>query len=304
MRPESRLLKLLENGEFVVTAELGPPRSCDEGLVEKKAALLKGSVDAVNLTDNQTSIVRLSSLAASVLVQQQGLEAILQMTCRDRNRLALQSDLLGAAALGLKNLLCLTGDHQCFGNHPQAKNVFDLDAVQLLSMVKTMCEEGKFLSGEDMKKAPALFLGAAANPFAEPLDLRLMRLEKKIKAGAAFIQTQPVFDLEKFKLWMEKVRERGLHEKAYILAGLMPIRSVKMLNFMRENVPGVVIPEVLSREIEEARDPGEAGINYCSRMIGELKKIKGVAGVHLMAVEWEKAVPEMVSRAGLLPRPG
>jgi len=303
MKPESKLLRLLDNGEFVVTAELGPPKSCDAELVEKKAEILKNYVDAVNITDNQTAIVRLSSLASAVLVQQKGVEAVLQMTCRDRNRIAIQSDILGACALGINNILCITGDHQSFGNHSQAKNVFDLDSVQLIYTVKQMRDEQKFLSGEEMKKAPAMFIGAAANPFAEPMDLRVIRLDKKVRAGAEFIQTQPVFDLEKFKLWMEKVRDRGLDEKTYIIAGVMPIRSVKMLKFMQAHVPGVAIPQVLVEEIENSPEPEKAGISFAVRMIEDLKKIKGVRGVHIMAVEWEKVIPEMVKKAGLLPRP-
>ena len=303
MKPESKLLRLLDNGEFVVTAELGPPKSCDAELVEKKAEILKNYVDAVNITDNQTAIVRLSSLASAVLVQQKGVEAVLQMTCRDRNRIAIQSDILGACALGINNILCITGDHQSFGNHSQAKNVFDLDSVQLIYTVKQMRDEQKFLSGEEMKKAPAMFIGAAANPFAEPMDLRVIRLDKKVRAGAEFVQTQPVFDLEKFKLWMEKVRDRGLDEKTYIIAGVMPIRSVKMLKFMQAHVPGVAIPQVLVEEIENSPEPEKAGISFAVRMIEDLKKIKGVRGVHIMAVEWEKVIPEMVKKAGLLPRP-
>lgn len=303
MKSGSRLEQLLEKGEFVVTAELGPPKSSNREVIERKALLLKEYVDAVNITDNQTAIVRLSSIAAAQIAMEHGLEPVVQMVCRDRNRLAIQSDLLGAAALGVKNVLCLTGDHQCFGNHPQAKNVFDLDGIQLVQALKQMRDESKFISGEEMKTAPKFFIGAAANPFGDPFEFRVVRLAKKVAAGADFIQTQPVFDLERFKRWMQQARERELHQKTYILAGVMPVKSVRMLKYMKDNVPGVIIPDALIERFEKIEDQKGEGIRFCVEMINEVKKIEGVAGAHIMAVEWEKVVPEIVEKAGLLPRP-
>ncbi len=300
----SNLEKLLKKGEFVVTSELGPPRGASREAVEKKAELLKGHADAFNLTDCQTAMVRLSSIASGAILLDMGMEPVVQMTCRDRNRIAMQSDILGAASLGMKNLLCLTGDHQCFGDHPEAKGVFDIDSIQLLDMLRQMRDEKKFQSGEELKtEEPKLFLGAAENPFADPFQYRAARLAKKVKAGADFIQTQIIYNVEKFEEWMEMVRAMGLHEKVSILAGVTPIRSLGMAKYMKKNVPGMDVPDELIKRLEGAEKKKAEGINICLEVIERVRKIEGVAGVHIMAVEWEEIVPEITERAGLLPRP-
>jgi 5,10-methylenetetrahydrofolate reductase len=240
----SNLERVLRAGHFAVTGELGPPQSADSTVIREKAALLRGYVDAVNLTDNQTAIVRMSSIGAGTIVVQEGLEPVVQMTCRDRNRLAIQSDLLGAYALGMRNLLCLTGDHQTFGNHPESKNVFDIDSLQLVKMVSDMRDECTFQCGDAFKgQEPRFFVGAAAAPFADPIDFRPLRLAKKVQAGANFIQTQLVYDVDAFNTYMEKVRELGVHEKTYILAGVGPLKSPGMARYMKNNVPGILVPD-------------------------------------------------------------
>ena len=300
----SNLEKLLRKGEFVVTSELGPPRGASREDVEKKAEFLKGYADAFNLTDCQTAMVRLSSIASGAILLDMGMEPVVQMTCRDRNRIAMQSDILGAASLGMKNLLCLTGDHQCFGDHPEAKGVFDLDSINQLDMFRQMRDEKKFQSGEELKsEEPKLFLGAAENPFADPFQYRAARLAKKVKAGADFIQTQIIYNVEKFEEWMSMVRAMGLHEKVSILAGVTPIRSLGMAKYMKKNVPGMDVPDELIKRLEGAEKKKAEGINICLEVIERVKKIEGVAGVHIMAVEWEEIVPEITERAGLLPRP-
>ncbi len=321
----SNLEKMLRAGHFVVTGELGPPQSADPVIIREKAALLKGLVDAVNITDNQTAIVRMSSIGAGTIVLQEGLEPVIQMTCRDRNRLAIQADLLGASALGLKNLLCLTGDHQIFGNHPTSKNVYDMDSLQMVHMVTEMRDKSIFQCGDEMKGQTASFLvGAAAAPFADPTDFRPLRLAKKIKAGANFIQTQLVYDVEEFAKYMDKVRELGVHKEAYILAGVGPLKSPGMAKYMKKNVPGILVPDqVIDRMLEAGKEwagkkaadlaPEEKkarskawqteGIQVCIDLIKDLKKIEGVAGVHIMAIEWEEAVKPIVEGAGLYPRP-
>ncbi len=321
----SNLERVLKAGHFAVTAELGPPQSADEHVIREKAALLRGYCDAVNITDNQTAIVRMSSIGSGAIVVQEGLEPVVQMTCRDRNRLAIQSDLLGAYALGMRNLLCLSGDHQTFGNHPTAKNVFDLDSVQLLQMVATMRDEHVFQCGDPMKgQEPRFFVGAAAAPFADPIDFRPYRLAKKVKAGANFIQTQLVYDVVAFERFMHKVRELGLHEQTYILAGVGPLKSPGMARYMKDSVPGILVPDELIARMEKAGAPWagikkedltkedkkarsqawqEEGIRICIELILQLRAIRGVAGVHIMAIEWEEAVKPIVEGAGLYPRP-
>ena len=321
----SNLEKMLREGHFAVTGELGPPQGADPEVIREKAALLKGYVDAVNITDNQTAIVRMSSIGAGAIVLQEGLEPVIQMTCRDRNRLAIQSDLLGAHALGLRNLLCLTGDHQIFGNHPTAKNVYDMDSLQLVNVVKEMRDNAVFQCGDEVEGTTASFLvGAAAAPFADPIPFRPYRLAKKIEAGANFIQTQLIYDIEEFKVYMEKVRELGLHEKTYILAGVGPLKSPGMAKYMKNNVPGILVPDDvidrmteagkewagkkaadLSPEEKKARTKAwkDEGIQVCIDLIKEVKKIDGVAGVHIMAIEWEEAVKPIVEGAELYPRP-
>lgn len=303
MKSGSNLERVLTSGAFAVTGELGPPKSADGSVIRRKAEILRGCVDAVNITDCQTAIVRLSSIASAAILLDCGLEPVVQMTCRDRNRIAIQSDLLGAYALGAKNLLCLTGDHQKFGNHPQAKGVFDIDSIQMIAMARGMREEKKFLNGEEMAAEPRFFIGAAENPFADPFEFRAIRLGKKVQAGADFIQTQIVLNVEKFALWMEQVRKMGLHEKTFILAGVSPLKSVGMARYMKNNVPGMDVPDELIERMKGAEDPKAEGMQICVDIINQVRKIDGVAGVHIMAIEWEEAVPKIVEKAGLLPRP-
>ncbi len=304
MKSGSNLERILKAGEFAVTGELGPPKSGNPEVVREKARTLKGFVDAVNITDCQTAIVRMSSIAAGLITQSEGVEPVIQMTCRDRNRIGMQSDILGASALGLKNLLCLTGDHQKFGNHPGSKGVFDMDSIQMLGMVKAMRDERRFQCGEEIKNGePRLFLGAAANPFAYPFEYRAVRLGKKVVAGADFVQTQIIYNVDKFTRFMAMVRDLGLDEKVYILAGVTPPKSLGMARYMKSSVPGMDVPDEVIRRMQDARDKQEEGINICVDIIKQVQEIKGVAGVHVMAIEWESAVPEILKRAGLLPRP-
>jgi len=299
---KSNLQKVLEAGHFSVTAEIGPPMSANAEFVRQHARELKGIIDGANVTDNQTAIVRMSSIAASYLISQEGVEPIVQMTCRDRNRIAIQSDLLGAYALGLRNLLCLSGDHQTFGNHPEAKNVYDIDSIQLLKALKTMKEEKVFMSGKPTKVPAEFFLGATANPFADPEELQLIRLHKKIEAGAQFIQTQAIYDVEKFERWMEKVRSAGLHKKAYILAGILVNKSLKSLE-MTQKVAGMRVPDELIERMRKASNYQDEGVEIALELIDKIKRIEGVSGIHIMAVGWESIVPTIVERAGFLPRP-
>ena len=305
MKSGSNLEKVFEKGEFAVTAELGPPKGNDVEVIYEKAKYLKGVVDAVNVTDNQTAIVRMSSIATSKIIMDLGLEPVMQMTCRDRNRIGMQSDIFGATALGIKNCLCLTGDHQRFGNEIDSKNVYDLDSIQLLSVLKTMRDEGKTLGGEEVEGDVKLFLGAAANPFGDPFEFRVIRLAKKIKAGADFIQTQVIYDMDRFREWMKMVRDMGLHERTHIMAGVMPLKSGGMARYMAKNVAGVTIPdEIVKRMVAAPKGKGAAeGIRICIETIEQLKEIEGVHGVHIMALEWEHRVPEICEEAGLLPRP-
>jgi len=305
MKSGSRLERILTSGQFAVTGELGPPKSSDPEVVRQKARLLKGSVDAVNITDCQTAIVRMSSIGAGLIAQAEGLEPVIQMTCRDRNRIGMQSDILGASALGLKNLLCLTGDHQKFGNHAGSKGVFDMDSIQLLGMMRGLRDDRKFQCGEAIKSCePRLFLGAAANPFAGPdVKARAERLAKKVANGADFVQTQIIYNVEKFAQFMAMVQELGLAEKTFILAGVTPPRSLGMARYMKISVPGMEVTDEVIARMQGAKDKEEEGINICVDIINQVRAIKGVAGVHIMAIEWESAVPEIVKRAGLAERP-
>jgi len=267
-------------------------------------------VDAVNITDNQTAIVRISSIGTAFYIMARGLEPVVQMTCRDRNRLAIQADLLGAYLNGARNLLCLTGDHQSFGNHPQAKQVYDIDSMQLIYMVKQMRDEKIFQCGEEIrngKKAeihePRFFIGAAANPFADPLEWRVSRLEKKAAAGVDFVQTQCVYDMDCFRHWMEEVVARDLHKRVKILAGITPIRSLGMLRYMKSSVAGISIPDSLIERFENTADVKEEGKAFALEQIDQFRRMEGVAGVHIMAIEAEKTVRGIVQDAGLLPRP-
>ncbi|NOZ87347.1 MAG: methylenetetrahydrofolate reductase [Deltaproteobacteria bacterium] len=305
MKSGSNLEAVLKSGHFAITGELGPPRGTDVQVVKKKAAFLKGMVDAVNITDNQTAVVRMSSWATSILVVQEGLEPNFQMVCRDRNRLAMQADILGAYAHGIKNMLCLSGDHQSFGDHPNTKGVFDIDSIQLISMVKTMRDEGRFLGGDEIDGPPKMFIGAAANPFGEPFEWRVHRLAKKVAAGADFIQTQCIYNMDRFRQWIKMAEDMGLTDKVYIMAGVTPFKSLPMAKYMKNKVPGMDVPDHLIKRLKgvEKKKRAAEGIKIACEQIQEFKEMKGVAGVHLMAIEWEHKVPQIVEQAGLLPRP-
>jgi methylenetetrahydrofolate reductase (NADPH) len=301
----SKLEKILDAGHFAVTSECGPPRGSDATSITKKAEMIKDYVDAINITDNQTSVTRLCSLASCIHIKLMGLEPILQMVVRDRNRIALQSDILGAASFDIYNILCLSGDHQQFGDNPQGQNVFDIDSMQLIQTVHHMRDEGKFLGGDDINRPPRMFIGAAANPFADPFEIRVPRLAKKVAAGAEFIQTQCIYNLDKFEQWMKGVVDRGLHEKVAILAGVTPFKSAGMAKYMKNRVPGMDVPdEVVKRMsgVPKEKQP-EEGITICVETIERLKEVDGVRGFHIMAIEWEEKVPEIAERGGLYPRP-
>lgn len=301
----SRLEKILRAGHLAVTSECGPPRGSDPHEIVEKAELIKNHVDAINITDNQTSMTRMCSLAACIRLKLMGLEPVLQMVTRDRNRIAIQSDILGAASFDIYNMLCLSGDHQTFGDCPTGQNVHDLDSMQLIQTVRYMRDEGKFLGGDPIHRPPQMFVGCAANPFADPFEIRVPRLAKKVAAGAEFIQTQCIYNLDKFEEWMRLARERGLHEKVFILAGLTPFKSAGMARYMKNKVPGMDVPdEVVKRLAGVPKDKqAEEGIKICIESIERLKECKGIAGFHIMAIEWEQKVPEIVEAAGLYPRP-
>jgi len=301
----SKLEKILSEGHLAVTSEVGPPRGSDPEAITKKAEILKGYVDAVNITDNQTSVTRLCSLAACIHLKLMGLEPTLQMVVRDRNRIALQSDILGAASFDINNILCLSGDHQNFGDQPQGQNVFDLDSMQLIQTARYMRDDGKFLGGEEIKRPPQMFVGAAANPFADPFEIRVPRLAKKIAAGVEFIQTQCIYNLDKFEEWMRLARERGLHEKCYIMAGVTPFKTAGMANYMKNRVPGMDVPDEVVKRMKGVpkEKQAEEGLKICVETIQRLKECEGIKGFHIMAIEWEEKVPGIVKEAGLYPRP-
>jgi methylenetetrahydrofolate reductase (NADPH) len=301
----SKLEKILAAGHLAVTSECGPPRGSDPEVIGEKASLLRDHVDAINVTDNQTSMTRMCSLAACIRLKLLGLEPVLQMVTRDRNRIAIQSDILGAASFDIHNILCLSGDHQSFGDCAQGQNVHDIDSMQLIQTVRRMRDDGKFLGGDDIKRPPQMFVGAAANPFADPYEIRVPRLAKKVAAGAEFIQTQCIYNLDKFEDWMSQAADRGLTEKVYILAGLTPMKSVGMARYMKNRVPGMDVPDDIVKRLADTpkEKQAEEGINICVEAIERLKAVKGVAGFHIMAIEWEEKVPEIVKRAGLFPRP-
>lgn len=307
VKTKSHLEKILASGNFAVTGELGPPRSASREEVVAKAKHLKGNVDSVNITDNQTAVVRMSSLAAALILQGEGVEANMQMVCRDRNRIAMQSDILGAAALGINNLLAISGDHQKFGDHPQSKNVFDMDSVNLIATIKMMRDERKLLSGQEMPEGsePRLFIGGAFNPFADPEDYRVLRAAKKVAAGVDFLQSQCIYDMPRFKKFMARAVDMGLTEKTYFMGGITPLKSLGMAKYMKKNVPGITVPdELIDRMAGVPKEKQvEEGLKIACEMIEELKQTPGVAGVHLMLIEWEHMVPEMVKLAKLTPRP-
>jgi 5,10-methylenetetrahydrofolate reductase len=303
MKAGSNLEKILESGRFAVTAEAGPPKGTSPAVIRNKAEILRHCCDAVNITDNQTAIVRMSSLAGCVITKEAGVEPVMQMVVRDRNRLALQSDILGAIALGIGNFLALSGDHQKFGNHPQAKGVFDIDSIQLIQMMKKMRDEKQFLNGEEISGEVPMYIGAAVNPFADPFEYRVKRLAKKIKAGVDFVQTQAVYDVPRFAEYMRRACDMGLDKKVHILAGVIPIKSVGMARYMKDYVSGVSVPDEIIDRLKGADKVKDEGVNLILEIIERLKEIPGVHGIHIMAVGWEDIVPEMVQRAGLMPRP-
>ncbi len=299
----SKLEKVINSGEFVVTGELGPPKGADLTQLKHHAEGMRNHVEAYNITDNQTAIVRTSSIACGVTLVQMGLEPVIQIVVRDRNRICIQSDVLGAEALGIKNILCLAGDHQMFGNETGSKGVYDIDSMQLLKGLKDLRDEKKFMGGEELDGEVSYYLGAVENPFADPFEFRVDRLEKKIRAGASFIQTQCIFDLDRFERWMEIVRDRGLHKKIKILGGITPIKSLGAARYMKNNVSGITIPDELIERIKAAEDKKAEGLKIAIETIERCKQIEGVHGVHIMAIAWEEKVPEIVERAGLYPRP-
>jgi len=304
MNSRSNLERVLSDGSFAVTAEVGPPKGSDPAKIKDKAELVKGYADAFNITDNQTAVVRLSSFGGSVILLGMGLEPVMQISCRDRNRIALQSDVLGAASVGVRNILFITGDHQSFGNHPGARGVYDVDSIQLIQIVKNMRDNGVFQSGDEIKSGnPNVFIGAAANPFADPLDFRVDRLEMKVEAGVDFIQTQSVFNLDVFNSWMDEVCSRGLDKRVHILAGVTPLKSVRMAERMKFHVPGVDIPDVFYERMKKAEDPKSEGYAIAVELINGIKKVKGVHGLHITALFWEDIIPRLVKESGLIPRP-
>jgi methylenetetrahydrofolate reductase (NADPH) len=295
----------IDAGRFAVTAELDLPHGIDPERVGRKAAALSGWVDAVNVTDNPGASVMPSSMAGSVLAMRAGLEPVMQLTCRDRNRIALQSDLLGAGLLGIPNVLLLTGDHPRFGDHPGAKPVFDLDSVSLTGTARALRDTGRLLSGRTVAPAPSWLVGAVENPFAAPQSFRAARLAKKVAAGAEFVQTQFVFDVPLFARWMAEVRDLGVSEHCAVLAGIGPIRSARALNFMRTEVPGIHIPEDVVRRLSAVPADRFAaeGVRLCVETAQQVREIAGVAGVHVMVFGKEGLVPEILEAAGIGPRP-
>jgi methylenetetrahydrofolate reductase (NADPH) len=305
MNTETNLQKILTRGEFAVTCEYNPPRGIDVDSIRQNAAQLKGKVDAVNVNDNTNAKVRMSSWALSRILLDAGMEPVLQTVTRDRNRIALQSDLLGASALGIQNVLCLTGDHPSKGDHPEAKGVFDLDAVQWITAAKQIRDDGLLMNGKSISGKPKLFIGAVANPFVQSVELHVMRLQKKVAAGAEFIQTQPVLDMEPFEKWLDEAAQRGITDKCFIIAGVIALKSVAMAQHLRSNVPGIMIPDTIMDRMGAQPDDRqlEEGINICVEYIEALKQIKGVRGVHIMAIGCEENIPEITEKAKLLPRP-
>ena len=304
MRAGSRLERVLRAGRFAVTAELNPPDSADPQEIYDAALPLAEVVDAINTTDSSGANVHMSSLASAALLLGAGYEVVMQMSCRDRNRIALQADLLGAAVLGVKNILCITGDDVSIGDQPETKRVFDFDSMHLLRTARVMCDQGLFLSGRKITVPPRLFLGAVENPFAPPLPWRAERLAKKVEAGADFIQTQYVFDVRVFREFMARVRDLGLLERVFILAGVGPLKSPRAAEFMRTHVPGVVISDSLVDRLEKTSpDRWRAeGIQICIEIIEQIREIEGVAGIHIMAYRQEEVVAEILQRVGLPPR--
>ncbi len=305
----SNLERIIADGHFAVTAEMGPPRGPDPAEVVKKAGILQGIADAYNVTDNQTAVVRMSSIAASKILLQEGLEPVMQIVCRDRNRIAIQSDLLGAWALGLRNVLCLSGDHQSAGaggklnGHPGAKNVYDIDSIQLISIVKGLGDKAVQDGGDSISPAAPFFIGAAWTPFGPPEKFRTIRLAKKIDAGANFIQTQAVYDIKRFAEAVRRAEDMGLTERAAILPGIIIPRSAGMLKYMNNNVPGIEVPDEMINRMKDSADPKAEGLKITLELIEAVKNLSGIKGVHLQAIEAEGLLPDIIKAAGLLPRP-
>ncbi|MBI5033556.1 MAG: methylenetetrahydrofolate reductase [Chloroflexi bacterium] len=301
----SHLASILKSGMFAVAAEISPPKGVNLESIARDARLLKGYADAVNVTDNQAASVRMASIPVCALLIQHGIEPVSQMTVRDRNRLAIQADLLGASALGIRNLLCLSGDHGRWGDHPYAKSVYDIDSIHLLNMVRNMVEQGCMDNGKKITPPPQFFIGAAANPFAPPYDYRPMRLAKKIAAGARFVQTQLIYNVDRFREYMKRIRDLGLDKQVYVLAGIGPLKSAEQARYMATQVAGMDVPQSIVDRM--ARTPkaaqAEEGIRICVEVAEQVREIPGVAGIHIMAVHWAEAVPEIVKRLGLAPRP-
>jgi methylenetetrahydrofolate reductase (NADPH) len=304
MKSGSNLEKILTKGVFAVTGELDPPKGNDVSAVKHKADLLRGYVDAVNVPDNQTAIVRMSSVAASALVAQIGLEPIMHMVTRDRNRIAIQSDIFGAAALDIKNILCMSGVHHTFGNQADAKNVYDLDSVQLIDCVRTLRDQETLLGGQEKIEGKIqLFIGAVMNPFADPFEFQAARLAKKIRAGADFIQTYPIYDIERFKEWMTMVRDRGLDKKVYILVTLCPLGSEEMIRDVENEFPRMVVPDEIVNRIVKSENSAAEGVRLCVDQIHEIREIEGIHGIHLINMGWTESTRQITERSGLFPRP-
>jgi methylenetetrahydrofolate reductase (NADH) len=309
MKTKSNLARVLDSGQFAVTAEVSPPQNTELDTIRKNVDLIKGYVDAFNVPDGQAAVVAMASWAVCLVGMQEGLDAVVQMTCRDRNRIALQMDILAISAFGVDNILCLSGDPIHFGNHPKAKPVFDLDSVQLIGLVRQLRDEKKFDNGElIVGEGPRFFIGAATNPFARQAELKpaVDRLEEKVAAGADFVQTQPIYNIEAFEKWMGAVRERGLDKQTRILAGITPVLSLAAARYMKTKIPNMDIPDKIIGRLKDARNKEEAaeeGIRIAVETINQLKKIKGVAGVHIMTLQREELIPRICTAAGLHPRP-
>ena len=295
-----RFERVLRAGHFAVTAEIAPPDSADPAEVFTRAAMFDGYVDAINATDGSGANCHMSSVSMCALLTRRGYSMIMQVSCRDRNRIAIQGDVLGASAMGVSNILCLTGDGVQSGDHPEAKPIFDMDCMTSLSMLRGMRDDGEFLSGRKITSPPKVFLGAAANPFAPPFDYRPLRLAKKVAAGAQFVQTQYCFDIDRLKDYMDKVCDLGLHEKVYILPGVGPLASAKSAEWIRNNVAGVHIPDSVIKRLAGAEDQKQEGVNMCIEMVQQIRQIAGVSGVHLMAYKQEHRVAEIVEKTGVL----
>lgn len=308
MKCGSNLEKAFVSGHFAVTAEIFPPRTPSVRLLRKRADQYRHHLTAANLTDNQSATVRIASMAASRIVLDAGVEPIMQITCRDRNRMAIQADVIGAAALGVKNILCVTGDHQKFGDHPEARNVYDLDSMNLINMLKQMRDDGRFHNGDSIRNRsksaivpPEIYIGAAANPFGSPRHFRPFRLAKKIAAGADFVQTQPVYDIPLFTEWLQRIGDLGLTDKIYIMAGITPVKTLRALMYMRDNVPGMHIPDDVIQRMKGATDPEREGFEMAREIMEQVSDLPGVHGIHLMAIGWEKVVPSLIDSVGLKP---